>query len=95
MGNKIDPRCKGIYDEYHECWSEWKKETDWRQYYHEGGNEECNELLREFQFCSKEQIARITGYVPAEELMQIREEVKQRQEQEQSQHTDTKNAEKT
>ena len=82
MGNKIDPRCKNIYNEYLECYNEWKKQTDWRQYYHEGHNEECNELLMEFHYCSKEQMARITGYVPADELMKMRDEVKIKQQNE-------------
>ena len=82
MGNKIDPRCKEIYDQYYTCYQDWKKQTEWRQYFHEGHSEECNELLQEFQYCSKEQIARMTGYVPAKELMEIRDEIKERQKKE-------------
>mmetsp|Transcript_19039 Transcript_19039/g.30227 ORF Transcript_19039/g.30227 Transcript_19039/m.30227 type:complete len:106 (+) Transcript_19039:19-336(+) len=82
MGNKLDPRCKSIYEEYYNCYVEWKKNTDWREYYHEGQSEECQEILTEFQYCGKEQISRMTGYVPAAELMQIRDEIKERQEKE-------------
>ena len=79
MGNKIDPRCKNMYDEYVKCYNEWKNEVDWRTYHHEGHSEECNELLTEFHYCSKEQIARITGYIPPDELMKMREEIKTKQ----------------
>merc|ERR1712228_225930 len=91
MGNKVDPRCKAIYDQYKTCYDEWKKNSDWRSYYHEGRNEDCNELLQEFQICSKEQIARMTGYVPSGELMKIRDQVKERQKQEQEQKLEKNN----
>ena len=82
MGNKIDPRCKEIYAQYETCWKDWKKKTDWRHYYHEGQPTECNELLQEFKYCTSEQISRMTGYVPSKELMEIRDEVKERQKKE-------------
>ena len=77
MGNKIDPRCQTIYAEYEKCWNEWKKNTNWREYYHEGQSEECNELLTAFHYCGKEQISKMTGYVPPAELMKMRDEVSQ------------------
>mmetsp|Transcript_49413 Transcript_49413/g.82240 ORF Transcript_49413/g.82240 Transcript_49413/m.82240 type:complete len:106 (+) Transcript_49413:24-341(+) len=85
MGNKLDPRCQSIYDEYQKCYQEWQTNTEWRQYYHEGNSNECNELLNEFQYCAKEQISRMTGYVPDGELMKIREQVKKRKAAEQQQ----------
>eukprot|EP01084_Bolivina_argentea_P221406 375018_1 len=92
MGNKVDPRCQEIYDQYKTCYDTWKKDTDWRQYHHEGESEECNEMLQAFKYCTKEQVARMTGYVPAKELMKIRDEVKEKQEQEKLEQNNTSDA---
>ena len=75
MGNGgIDPKCKAIFDRYQDCYKDWKDNTDWRQWRHEGTNEACNELLNEFQFCCKEQVSYITNIEPIE-ITKIKKEV--------------------
>lgn len=75
MGNKIDPKCKEIYDEYKKCFEDWKKETDMKQWYHEGDSQECKAILDDFHFCCKEQMSRMTNAKVPDKVLQARESV--------------------
>ena len=73
--SKIDDKCKKIYAEYDVCYKKWKEETDMRQWYHEGTSKECDRILADFNFCCKEQIARMTNAKPPENIQKVRDTV--------------------